>query len=469
MNKREKVALTVVVAAGTLVAYWYFFGRRHSDQRAELISKLNSARSNVRELEDKLCAIEEQIELNRLEEQASRSRAGSDGYEYKPRKQIRIYMDGAFDMMHYGHMNAFRQGRACGNYLIVGINSDESITQCKGVPVMNDEERTAAVAGCKFVDEVIPEAVPYVMSEEFLSYIIKKYDIDYVVHGDDPCIVDGKDVYATAKKLGKYKSIPRTEGISTTDIVGRMLLMSKSHHSVDPSDGCDSSTIMDIGEYNSKTLMQQKSNFLTTSRIMRLFSAGVRAPEPNSKIVYIAGSWDMFHAGHNAILQKAHQYGDYVIVGIHGDGVVNTYCKERDGNEDCNLPIMSLHERVLSVLGCKYVDDVVIDAPYVITRDMINSLNISVVIVNNEGRSITTLSRSHSSNNMSATEKSDKACGNVVIASGSNNNSGSAQDPYAIVKQMGIVQYVDYVQHEALSVTEIIMRISAQHERYTKK
>lgn len=49
-----------------------------------------------------------------------------------PNKEIRIWMDGAFDMMHYGHMNAFRQGKAVGTYLIVGVNNDESITQCKG-------------------------------------------------------------------------------------------------------------------------------------------------------------------------------------------------------------------------------------------------------------------------------------------------------------------------------------------------
>ncbi len=34
-------------------------------------------------------------------------------------------------MMHYGHMNAFRQGHALGTYLVVGVNSDESITECK--------------------------------------------------------------------------------------------------------------------------------------------------------------------------------------------------------------------------------------------------------------------------------------------------------------------------------------------------
>ena len=54
--------------------------------------------------------------------------------------------------------------------------------------------------------------------------IIQKYDIDYVVHGDDPCFVNGVDVYGRVKKIKKFKSIPRTEGVSTTDIVGRMLL-----------------------------------------------------------------------------------------------------------------------------------------------------------------------------------------------------------------------------------------------------
>ena len=61
------------------------------------------------------------------------------------------------------------------------------------------------------------------------------------------------------------------------------------------------------------------------------------------------------------------------MVGIHGDALVN---RMRGGN----LPLMNLHERVLSVLGCKYVSDVLIDAPYTITQDMIDSLNIAEVL-----------------------------------------------------------------------------------------
>lgn len=46
----------------------------------------------------------------------------------------------------------------------------------------------------------------------------------------------------------------------------------------------------------------------------------------------------------------------------------------------CNLPLMNLHERVLSVLGCRFVDDVLIDAPEIISPQMIQSLRIAEVI-----------------------------------------------------------------------------------------
>ena len=39
----------------------------------------------------------------------------------------------AFDLMHYGHMNAFRLGHSLGDELVVGVNSDETILKCKGL------------------------------------------------------------------------------------------------------------------------------------------------------------------------------------------------------------------------------------------------------------------------------------------------------------------------------------------------
>lgn len=178
----------------TLLMYYILMGKGHSKKRRRLAADLKIAQEKVNFLEEKLMLIED--------DQDGRGSEGGD---------IRIFMDGAFDMMHYGHMNAFRLARSLGTHLVVGVNSDKSITECKGPPLMNDEERLTMVRGCKFVDEVVPDC-PYVMSEEYLDWVIKTYKIDYVIHGDDPCIVDGKDVYESAKKAGKFQSIPRTEG-----------------------------------------------------------------------------------------------------------------------------------------------------------------------------------------------------------------------------------------------------------------
>lgn len=66
------------------------------------------------------------------------------------------------------------------------------------------------------------------------------------------------------------------------------------------------------------------------------------------KVVYVAGAFDIFHVGHLDFLEKARQHGDFLIVGLHTDPVVNQY-------KGFNYPIMNLHERVLSVLACKVI------------------------------------------------------------------------------------------------------------------
>lgn len=60
----------------------------------------------------------------------------------------------------------------------------------------------------------------------------------------------------------------------------------------------------------------------------------------------MAGAFDVFHVGHLDFLEQAHKLGDFLIVGLHTDPVVNRY-------KGSNYPIMNLHERVLSVLACK--------------------------------------------------------------------------------------------------------------------
>ena len=364
-------------------------------------------------------------------------------------------------------MNAFRQGRALGTYLVVGVNDDESIKACKGTaPVLDDEERLGAVRGCRWVDEVVPHC-PYVMSPEYLSYVIEKYKIDYVVHGDDPCIVDGKDVYQDAKDRGMYREIPRTTGVSTTDIVGRMLVLSRDHHDrarQSPMMGSLMSNIQkkrknSISSHNSsenllkitneitetpgsksetaassKAVVKSsdyvgsRSKFLTTGRMIRIFSQQCKEPKPDDKIVYIDGAWDMFHVGHVETLKAARALGDFLIVGIHNDDVVNAH-------RGSIYPIMNLNERVLSVLGCRYVDDVLIDAPWDITREMIAALNISIV-----------------------------ATGTMRDCA---EPKGALDKYYEVPKEKGILRTVE--SQSALTVETIVERILSQEMAYQLK
>ena len=53
-----------------------------------------------------------------------------------------------------------------------------------------------------------PPGVPYDLTPEFLEELFTKHKIDYVVHGDDPCLLpDGTDAYAHAKKQGRFRMV----------------------------------------------------------------------------------------------------------------------------------------------------------------------------------------------------------------------------------------------------------------------
>jgi cytidyltransferase-like protein len=147
-----------------------------------------------------------------------------------PGRVPRVYIDGCFDMMHSGHMNAVRQAKLLaeevGGTLVVGVHTAVDIEAAKGPPVMRDDERLGLTAAVRWVDELV-FATPYSATLPFLDSI----DIDFCVHGDDMSIgADGKDAYGEAKEAGRIKIVKRTEGVSTTDLVGRLLLLTREHH-----------------------------------------------------------------------------------------------------------------------------------------------------------------------------------------------------------------------------------------------
>ncbi|TDG45642.1 hypothetical protein AWZ03_007917 [Drosophila navojoa] len=285
------------------------------------------------------------------------------------RKEVRVWCDGCYDMVHFGHANSLRQAKALGDKVIVGIHTDEEITKHKGPPVFTEEERVKMVKGIKWVDEVVLGA-PYVTTLEVLD----QNDCDFCVHGDDITMTaEGVDTYHLVKSANRYKEVKRTAGVSTTDLVGRMLLLTRNHFR-------QGSAEYDIEKEGSSNMGQDSaakspwtgcSQFLPTTQKIIQFSDG-KSPNPGDKIVYVAGAFDLFHVGHLDFLEKAKKLGDYLIVGLHTDPVVNSY-------KGSNYPIMNLHERVLSVLACKFVNEVVIGAPYCVTEDLLDHFKIDVV------------------------------------------------------------------------------------------
>uniref|UniRef100_A0A0N5ATI7 ethanolamine-phosphate cytidylyltransferase n=1 Tax=Syphacia muris TaxID=451379 RepID=A0A0N5ATI7_9BILA len=339
-----------------------------------------------------------------------RNKAGTEacevssfGDQERAQKTGRVWCDGCFDMVHFGHANQLRQAKQLGNYLVVGVHTDAEIERHKGPPVFTEEERYRMVRGIKWVDEVV-EGAPYITSVKTLD----EYGCDFCVHGNDITLTaEGIDTYGEVKRCGRYRECQRTAGVSTTDLVGRMLLLTKTHHT--HGDELDSES-----RKRAQSLSTDKeavspwtrvSHFLPTTQTLMQFAEG-RPPAPGDVVVYVCGAFDLFHIGHLCFLEEARKLGDYLIVGIHTDQAINEY-------RGSNHPIMSLHERVLSVLAykaCEPVSEVVIGAPYVVTADLIRRFNVKVV-----AHGLRT----------------------------SNQHCNGMPDPFSVPKEMGIFRLID--------------------------
>jgi cytidyltransferase-like protein len=121
------------------------------------------------------------------------------------------------DLFHYGHVNFLKQAKSNGDFLLVGVHADETVESYKRTPILTMEERIASVSGCRYVDEVVPNA-PLEITHEW----IEKNQIDLIIHGDDVAPEVRNTWYKIPIEMGIYKSVGYTEGISTTELIARI-------------------------------------------------------------------------------------------------------------------------------------------------------------------------------------------------------------------------------------------------------
>ena len=278
------------------------------------------------------------------------------------------------------------------------MHSDEDILSNKGPTVMTLEERLAATNACRWVTKSVGWA-PYVTSLPYISH----YGCKYVVHGDDiTSDSDGNDCYRFVKEAGRFKVVKRSPGISTTDLVGRMLLCTKTHfikslektlageegygsaeerkvqgdammermklYSTDKSGRAPG---VEVWFWRASNLAKAESTEEEKGTFSKLIYGP--GPKPGQRVVYVDGGYDLFSSGHieflrrvvveeeelarkdgwyeeqavNERLGKGEDYPPaYVVVGVHDDEVINQW-------KGVNYPIMNIFERGLCVLQCK--------------------------------------------------------------------------------------------------------------------
>ncbi|KAI4800495.1 ethanolamine-phosphate cytidylyltransferase [Aureobasidium sp. EXF-8845] len=167
------------------------------------------------------------------------------------------------------------------------------------------------------------------------------------------------------------------------------------------------------------------------------------SPQPDQKIIYVDGGFDLFSTGHIEFLKQvveteekeAKQKGwdkeyspIYVVAGVHSDEAINDY-------KGINYPIMNIFERGLCVLQCKYISSLIFMAPTVPSKAFLESLPYSV----------------------------------QAVYHGPTVSAPPGQDFYTDAKEMGIFREIESHQYSQVNADSIVARIMKSRELYEER
>lgn len=261
----------------------------------------------------------------------------------RKKSEKNVWVDGCFDIIHYGHINLIRNAKKHGKNVIVGVHSDRDIDKHKRAPIMQIQEKKFILESLRDVEKVVINA-PYVTSPE----IMDKYSCEFCVHGSDMVLSkDGTDPYIEVKSLNRFKTVPRTDSISSTEIIERML-------------------------FNSRLNKQTKRSFLKfiSNRTMIFDPNYTENPKPGVSVAYVAGRFDLLHPALINYFKKIKEEHDFLMVGVYSDGSLMV--------TSGLFPILNSQERSIPLDALKYIDRVLINAPLITTPRMVQDYNVNV-------------------------------------------------------------------------------------------
>ena len=137
-----------------------------------------------------------------------------------------VFTNGVFDILHAGHIFSLSQAAKEADFLIIGVNSDDSVKRLKGEqrPLNNQDSRALLLASLLMVDAVV------IFEEDTPLELINSIKPDVLVKGGDYTIeqiVGAKEVISNG---GRVVINPVIEGYSTTTLIYKLKTFNNSNH-----------------------------------------------------------------------------------------------------------------------------------------------------------------------------------------------------------------------------------------------
>jgi len=138
--------------------------------------------------------------------------------EWRSKKEKIVFTNGCFDILHLGHIDYLEKAKSLGTRLIIGLNSDRSVTKLKGTgrPIYEQEARARILAALEFVDVVI------MFDQETPYDLINHVKPDVLVKGNDYLAGNIVGVDIVKSNGGEVVTINLVEGYSTSAVIEKI-------------------------------------------------------------------------------------------------------------------------------------------------------------------------------------------------------------------------------------------------------